>query len=151
MKIATLDDLPSILALNSTDPHYSSFSSEDLARLIVAPINLGQCAVWYGPPNNQLIAWITWAWLDFEAELSFKQRTRKLTAEDFVQVHDTDQLWIIDLLTQSAPSTNLRRLLNNIVDFLSETTEAKVAFHLRRNQDKSIRRIGKWSTRRKKK
>ncbi len=85
--------LGAVISLMNQSKLHRFYTVQDIMRTIVPPIVLGQCRLYRhkGVP----IGFVSWAYLDEEAELGYVNGTRLLQPKDW---QAGDRLWFIDLI-----------------------------------------------------
>jgi cytolysin-activating lysine-acyltransferase len=120
-----------VVRLMNQSERYRSYTVEDIDRVIAPPILLRQCRIYRhkGIP----FGFISWAFLNEEAERGFIDGTRKLLAKDW---NAGNRLWWIDLIF---PRGGVKQVRNELEAIFPE----KEGKYLRLN-GKGERRIRTW-------
>ncbi|QCO07283.1 toxin-activating lysine-acyltransferase [Azospirillum argentinense] len=122
------------IALMSQSKFHRTWSVADIERLIVPPIQLGQCRLYR--VDNRPIGLVTWAFFDVTAERAFHDGTRKIQAPDW---HSGNRLWIIDFIAPFGGARNIVRDLRKNI-FFNRTAKST-----RRDHFGNILKINNWN------
>ena len=106
---------------------------QDIERLVLPPIRLGQCRLYRN--RKRVFAFATWAWLTEEAEEGYISETRLLQPEDW---RAGRRLWIIDLIAPFGGVTKIGR------DICANVFSDQQFRFIRRNTNGEIQSIRHW-------
>lgn len=115
-------------------PQYRRYTLEDLERLLLPPIVLGQCKL-YLDEDNKPLAFCSWARLSEGARDGFLARTRKIQPDDW---NSGDELWFMDFI---APNGNVR----GIIEDLYKLHPGQVGHFARSHGTGKVQRVGRFN------
>ncbi len=110
---------------------------KDIQRLFIVPMEIDQARLFYR--DGKVIGFISWAFLSYEAENSFLNRTRKLQPEDW---KSGQRIYIMDLIAPYGDVGTLGRWVREYLTPIAPSFNTDRAYWVRRYPDGSIRKIG---------
>jgi cytolysin-activating lysine-acyltransferase len=110
---------------------------KDIERLFIVPLEMDQARLFYR--DGKVIGFISWAFLSYEAEDSFLNRSRKLQSEDW---KSGQRIYIMDLIAPYGDAGNIGRWMREYLTPYGPSFNTDRAFWVRRHPDGSIRKLG---------
>ncbi|WP_299548639.1 toxin-activating lysine-acyltransferase [uncultured Tateyamaria sp.] len=124
------------LELLARSEYHRQFQLGRYLRVEVLPALHSSQSRFYLNGDSIPVGMVTWAWLSPQVEAEIHQTGRALAQPEW---NCGDRLFFNDWIT---PYQNMREVLH---DMTYVVFPDKVATSLRRNQDRSVRRINKWT------
>ena len=126
------DLLAQVIWLMTKSKQHRRWYFSDIENLVMPPIRLGQCIVFRH--RKRPIGYLSWAFLDDEAEHAFVYGARESRPADW---NSGDSMWWMDFV---APFGDLKKMGRQVRKMFPDT----VAHSLRYSEDFLVRRIYLW-------
>lgn len=121
-----------VVDLMSRSQQHRRFTIRDVMRVLVPPIETGQCYMYR--QDGKMRGFVSWAWFADDVERSFVAGTRLIQPSDW---QSGTNLWLIDFI---APHGHAKR----IVQHLSRSFPGQSGKALRYRGASSTRRVSSW-------
>ncbi len=130
------DDLRSLGELVWLVAHsevHTGITLDELESIFLHPMHIGQMRRWYR--GDAMVGLATWAWLDEEAEAEYLATGQVAPGK----WQSGDRLWFVDVIAPFGDVKEITRELRQVIP------QGHTAQSARWNEDKSLRKIGKFA------
>jgi hemolysin-activating ACP:hemolysin acyltransferase len=132
---AILGEVIKLMALSKV---HSKWNVSDIERLVAAPIFNQRALLYYDEPDGDLVAFVSFAFLNEEQEHHYVNRTQLVHQTVFETPQDKGQLWFMDFI---APYGGVPALMRHTRSWIEEMYPAVIEAKYRRVSNGRIGRI----------